>query len=117
MPKNKGKKREKVFEANLKLVTINRYVMRYEVVNAKGLDADVTHIEFARHLHSSDPVLSPFPIDDDFNMDFLEADLDSDAYLPPDPNELIDVDAVKASKKKQKEFRKWRNLRLVIADA
>ena len=69
----------KLYSANLVLTTIHPTVVRYRVVDAGGmLPLGFTHLQFDR---------KEFPMDDDFSLNFIDADIDSKDFDPPDPNE------------------------------
>lgn len=83
-----------IFMANCELVRISKYTGRYRMTVEDGsVPVDLDHIEIARGF---------LPKDKDFNMDFINMDLDAVK------------DATKKMKAKQKEFRKFMNLQMVI---
>lgn len=90
------KKREAFFRAELELTRISKNNVRYRVVNPSGAAPDVHHVQFDR---------SEFPVDDDFNMDFIMNDLAKDGDDNEPSKEMLD---------KQKKFRSWVKLHMVI---
>lgn len=103
--KSKGKKQIKtLFSADLEMRDIKKDGVNYRVLNAEGLKfTGFSHLQAAR---------SNFPEDDDFNLAFINDDLSK--IKPANPDDVIDPKAVKKLKEKQKEFRKFTKLRLMI---
>lgn len=103
----KKKKEPRIlFSAALELERIAKDGVRYRVTSEQGMTVwDLDHITFDRQ---------EFPEDDNFNLDFLAADLD--AIKPANPDDVIDPKAVKQLKKKQGEFRRFQKLAIVITE-
>lgn len=103
---NAQPKAEVLFTAGLELRNIDKSGAHYRVTVPSGLKVDgLSHIQIAR---------SEFPKDDDFNMDFMNANLD--AIKPVNADDTVDKKAVKKLKDKQTQFRKFRYLTLTIQE-
>ena len=107
MLKEKTKK-ESFFTADLELTRISVDNVRYRVINHEGAECALSHLEFKR---------SYFPVDDEFNMDFMLKDLPVIQKPGKDANEddhKTYADNA-AMLKKQKEYRELVNFKMVIS--
>ena len=103
--KKANKEVEELFSADLVLTSINKKEVKFRVEHPQGLKVQNLHHLIMDRLE--------FPMDDNFNMDFMTADLNN-LPRPVDPNEVPDQKSIGALKKKQAEFRKFMNLRVAI---
>ena len=85
----------KVFECGLELISLDKFKARFRVINPEGWSVDFHHLDVARN---------QFPMGENFNMDFINADID--AGVVGDPGEPIDEKAVKDQKKAMKALQK-----------
>ena len=97
MAEKKKAKKEPIFTADLQLTRISTDNVRYRVINHEGIALPISHLEFSR---------DGFPVDDDFNMDFIMNDFTPDAEGNKPDKKLI---------AKQKEFRALVNFKMVIS--
>lgn len=100
MSETEKKQDKPFFSADVEMTRISKFNVRFRVLNHEGATLPLHHLEFAR---------SDFPIDDDFNMNFINADL---RKLVDDIGNKVEVP--KDIFAKQKAFRKFRKFRIMI---
>ena len=104
-----GKKVKKdVFKAGLELTTIHPKVVRYRVTNSRGFNVlGLHHIEVDRE---------DLPKEDNFNMDFINANLPDEAI----PEKNVDLESAQEAldnlKKKQEGYRVYKRYELIIRE-
>ena len=98
------------FEADLELIQIAPSFVRYRVTNAKGYPVEgLSHLQISRRDEFDLPT---FPIDADFNTDFMNQDLEAAEKIDIDRKRGPDV--FKKMIEKQKRFRPFMKRKIVI---
>lgn len=96
-----------IIDMELELTGISKSEVRYRAVNKCGIENDIHHIAIPRRC---------FPDDENFSLDFINANLDAKST---DPNAKMfvtkaELAAIERMKTKQAEYRKLAKLKLYI---
>jgi len=111
------------FKARLEMTVIHKDYIRYRVIpeDDNPVPIGFSHLQFERTILKDGRRIPVFPVDDNFNPDFINQDLsdaspytEAEAEIMTEELKKVADKAFKKMKDNQAEFRKYQTLELVI---